>query len=94
MLDFLSFVGCALAFFACFAVLKKTRCKKTFQLYPSGGKLKMEQGKFYDVCFGYSCCHKSMQFTGASFRVDKDGIDATVKFDSRPKQFITFTEGK
>lgn len=94
MQDFLAVAGCVAAFVACFYVLKKTRCKKTFQLYSSGGKLAMEQGKFYDVCFGFSGHFKSMQFTGASFVADKDGIDATVKFDSRPRQFVTFVEGK
>lgn len=94
MLDFLAVAGCLAAFAVCFFVLKKTRCKKTFQIYPSGGKLTMEQGKFYDVCFGYSCHCKSMLFVGASFVADKDGIDVTVKFDSRPKQFISFVEGK
>jgi len=94
MQDFLAVAGCVAAFVACFSLLKKTRCKKTLQLYPSGGKLKMEQGTFYDVCFGFSKASLPMQFTGASFRLDKDGIDATVKFDSRPKQFITFVEGK
>ena len=94
MNDFIAIVVCVAVFVACFAVLKKTRCKKTLQLYPSGGKLKMEQGVFYDVCFGFSEASLPMQFTGASFRLDHEGIDATVKFDSRPRQFITFTEGK
>lgn len=94
MQDFLAVAGCVAAFSACFAVLKKTRCKKTLQLYPSGGRLTLEQGTFYDVCFGFSGHQVPMQFTGAMFRFDKDGIDATVKFDSRPKQFITFVERK
>lgn len=35
-----------------------------------------------------------MQCTGADFRLDHEGMDATVKFDSRPKQFVTFAEGE
>lgn len=44
MQDFLAVAWCAAVFVVCFAVMKKARRKKAFQIYPSGGSLKMEQG--------------------------------------------------
>lgn len=94
MNDAIAICGCMAAVSVCFLVLKSRKVVRRFRVYQHRGKLKVEAGSFYDVCFPFSKRQIQMQLVAASFCADSDGIDVTIKFDSRPKQFVSFVEGK